>query len=319
MNRKNLIISVLVGLLIGAGLTYVAIPKPVECDHSAIEAQINNLEAQKINLKNNLEERSSELEKANNNYVLLQAQSESEKSQLESQIDYLQIELDEFVCPSPEKIFIETSFSQVEDTSSRLQYWIDRANSTIKIMVQLITQNDLADCLIEAHERGVDIDIVIDNQYETSTGSDFLELHEAGIDIRHDKRSALMHHKIMLIDGHVVIIGSYNWSDSAEHNNDENIIVLNSQEIYSDYLSEFNRIRAKCDREVSVVVEPEPEPESKPEPEPTVTYVASKNSEVFHRSGCYYVDRIKPSNMIFFYSRESAINSGRRPCLSCKP
>jgi endonuclease YncB( thermonuclease family) len=48
-------------------------------------------------------------------------------------------------------------------------------------------------------------------------------------------------------------------------------------------------------------------------------YVASKNSEVFHKAACSYVDSIKESNKIFFSSRSAAINSGRRPCKRCKP
>ncbi|MHA2163360.1 MAG: phospholipase D-like domain-containing protein, partial [Candidatus Thorarchaeota archaeon] len=55
-----------------------------------------------------------------------------------------------------------------------------------------------------------------------------LETNDSGVDIRGDDRSGLMHHKVMIVDGYVVITGSHNWSDSAEDSNDENIIVLNS-------------------------------------------------------------------------------------------
>jgi len=48
-------------------------------------------------------------------------------------------------------------------------------------------------------------------------------------------------------------------------------------------------------------------------------YAASKNSDVFHYIGCFYVARIKPENLILFKTREESIASGRKPCKKCKP
>ena len=48
-------------------------------------------------------------------------------------------------------------------------------------------------------------------------------------------------------------------------------------------------------------------------------YVASVNSEVFHKPSCRWAKKIKPHNIVGFKSREDAINSGRRPCKVCKP
>jgi len=54
--------------------------------------------------------------------------------------------------------------------------------------------------------------------------------------------------------------------------------------------------------------------------EPTKSvYVASKNSKVFHKSGCTWVKRIKPDNLISYKTREDAVNDGKRPCKNCKP
>lgn len=137
---------------------------------------------------------------------------------------------------------IDISFSRTEDTSSLLQYWIDRANETIRLMVMCITQDELAEALVEAHNRGIDIEIYIDNLYVSSSGSDFSYIQDAGIDIRSDDRSAYMHHKVMIIDAHIVVTGSYNWSASAEDRNDENIIILDSISIAEIYMEEFNRL-----------------------------------------------------------------------------
>ena len=48
-------------------------------------------------------------------------------------------------------------------------------------------------------------------------------------------------------------------------------------------------------------------------------YVASKNSNVFHKPECSAAKRIKPENIIGYNNRGEAIKSGRRPCKRCKP
>ena len=51
-----------------------------------------------------------------------------------------------------------------------------------------------------------------------------------------------MHHKVIIIDDHTVITGSFNFSRSAEKNNDENIVILRNAAIAELYLQEWQRI-----------------------------------------------------------------------------
>ena len=48
-------------------------------------------------------------------------------------------------------------------------------------------------------------------------------------------------------------------------------------------------------------------------------YVASKNSQVFHKPECRWAQRIKPENLVGYNSRQEAIDAGKRPCKQCKP
>jgi len=48
-------------------------------------------------------------------------------------------------------------------------------------------------------------------------------------------------------------------------------------------------------------------------------YVASKNSDVFHKPECSSAKRIKPENLVGYSSRDEAINTGKRPCRRCNP
>ena len=48
-------------------------------------------------------------------------------------------------------------------------------------------------------------------------------------------------------------------------------------------------------------------------------YVASKNSEIFHKPGCRWARNISEGNLVTYNSREEAVKAGKRPCKSCKP
>jgi len=51
-----------------------------------------------------------------------------------------------------------------------------------------------------------------------------------------------MHHKLFIVDEKIVVLGSYNFSRSAEENNDENIIIIYNEKIAEFLLQEFQRV-----------------------------------------------------------------------------
>lgn len=48
-------------------------------------------------------------------------------------------------------------------------------------------------------------------------------------------------------------------------------------------------------------------------------YVASSQSDVFHKPDCSYVKNISAANKITFDTRQQALNAGYRACSKCKP
>ena len=51
-----------------------------------------------------------------------------------------------------------------------------------------------------------------------------------------------MHHKVLIIDEHIVITGSYNFTANAEQRNDENLLVIDDPALAHLYLAEFQRV-----------------------------------------------------------------------------
>ena len=136
--------------------------------------------------------------------------------------------------------FIAVSFSRVDDTSSLICTWIDKANSTIDVAVYSFTQYSIGDALVAAKARGVNVRVVMEHDTISDSGSEYSWLQSKGISIRTDSSEGLMHNKFFVIDGSIVGTGSFNWTKSAENDNDENLLIVRSESLANKYLNEFN-------------------------------------------------------------------------------
>jgi len=130
-------------------------------------------------------------------------------------------------------------FSPNGGCKTELLNWINRANQSIYVLIYSFTLDDVANALIAAKNRGLDVKIVMDNTQAAGQGSEYQTLLNAGVTVRTDNRSADMHDKVAIIDNQIVITGSFNWSTSAETENNENLIVFRSPSLASTYTTEF--------------------------------------------------------------------------------
>lgn len=144
---------------------------------------------------------------------------------------------------------IETYFSPDDHTADRIIELIQNAQQSIYFMAFSFTSDPIADAMIERANAGLDVAGVMETrQYNSNTGGEFDTLVEAGIDVLLDGNPNNLHHKVIIIDGQIVITGSYNFSRSAEERNDENTLIIYNAEIAAQYLAEFERVMAKASR-----------------------------------------------------------------------
>ena len=133
-------------------------------------------------------------------------------------------------------------FSRTMDCASIIISLIDSAQQSVLVAVYSFTSDSLASALIRAHQRGVEVRVVIEMEQANVRGSEYERLRSAGVAVRLDGNSDSMHHKFMVVDGRVVVTGSYNWSAAAEDRNDENLIVIYDQGVAALYSREFERV-----------------------------------------------------------------------------
>jgi phosphatidylserine/phosphatidylglycerophosphate/cardiolipin synthase-like enzyme len=144
---------------------------------------------------------------------------------------------------------VEVYFSPEDGTLEHILEAVNNAKVNISFMAYSFTSDELGQALIERAADGVKVEGVVDeNQYHSNEGSEYDRLKSAGIDVRLDGNPHLMHHKVLIIDGQIVITGSYNFSNNAEHNNDENTLIIHNHDLASQYLAQFDQIYNQVQR-----------------------------------------------------------------------
>ena len=121
---------------------------------------------------------------------------------------------------------------------------IDRATSTLDVGLYSFTDDQLGAAVIRAHRWGVAVRVILEARNANSTGTEAEKLYEEHIPLKVDSASGLFHHKFAVIDREIVITGSYNWSDSADDDNFENVVVIECPEIAAAFTQEFERLWA---------------------------------------------------------------------------
>jgi phosphatidylserine/phosphatidylglycerophosphate/cardiolipin synthase-like enzyme len=117
---------------------------------------------------------------------------------------------------------------------------INTATSTLDGAFYEIRYQPFVDALIQAENRGVSIRIVTDTDYITNSFTQ--QLINAGISVKGDNRSALMHNKYVIIDGRKVWMGSTNVTDTCNANNYNNTILWDSSALASIYKTDFEEM-----------------------------------------------------------------------------
>ena len=144
-------------------------------------------------------------------------------------------------------IQIETFFESEGNVRERIIDLIEDADDSVLFMSFVLTDNDIARAIVAQHRASVRVAGVIESRNIGDTGSDFAALQQAGVDVLVDGNPYLLHHKVIILDGSIVITGSYNFSASAADNNDENVLILHSPEVAVRYVEEFSSVYNTAD------------------------------------------------------------------------
>ena len=135
---------------------------------------------------------------------------------------------------------VEARFSPKGGCTEAVVREIKKARREVLVLAYSFTSRPIAEALVEAKLRGVHVDVVLDHSNEGEPYSDLHFFLEQGLAPLIDPHHAIAHNKVMVIDGRVLITGSFNFTHHAENDNAENLLVIKGHpELVHAYRQDF--------------------------------------------------------------------------------
>lgn len=136
---------------------------------------------------------------------------------------------------------VQVFFSPRGGAQDALVATIGQAKDSIFVQAYSFTSAPIAKALVDAAKRGVKIEAILDKSQrsERYTGATFLR--NEGIPVYIDDKHAIAHNKVMIIDGSIVVTGSFNFTKAAEEKNAENLLIIRNKEMAEIYMANWKK------------------------------------------------------------------------------
>jgi phosphatidylserine/phosphatidylglycerophosphate/cardiolipin synthase-like enzyme len=124
---------------------------------------------------------------------------------------------------------------------------INGARHEVLVQAYSFSSKPIAEALIAAKTRGVQVSILLDKSNENEQYSDLSLFVEQGLAPLVDTHHAIAHNKVMVIDHKTVITGSFNFTHQAEAENAENLLIIKGNAaLAKSYRSHFADHKGHC-------------------------------------------------------------------------
>jgi phosphatidylserine/phosphatidylglycerophosphate/cardiolipin synthase-like enzyme len=143
----------------------------------------------------------------------------------------------------PEGASYEVGFSPDGKSIDVILDAINSAHTSILVAAYSFTSKPIATALMNAHKRGVNVQVVADKKSNGTKYTATKFLANQGVPVRLNNHYAIFHHKFMVIDGDTLETGSFNSSAGAVDKNAENVLLLKHvKPIAEQYTEEWKKL-----------------------------------------------------------------------------
>jgi len=144
---------------------------------------------------------------------------------------------------------IETYFSPAGAAAAHVDDALLAARDSIYFMAFDFTRQDFGQTLLDQAEAGRDVRGVFEGAQLAAGGDQvWTMLTKGGLaaNVRKDGNQYNLHDKVFIIDKATVVTGSYNFSASAEDDNDENTLIIHNPAIAAAYFAAWEKVWAQA-------------------------------------------------------------------------
>jgi phosphatidylserine/phosphatidylglycerophosphate/cardiolipin synthase-like enzyme len=139
---------------------------------------------------------------------------------------------------------VENYYSAEDGVASRIVDQIGRAEQKIHFLAFSFTHDGIGRAILDKQAAGLQVQGVFETTGSNTRFSEYTTMKDAGLEVYQDGSPYLMHHKVILLDDRLTIFGSFNFSDGADRDNDENLLIVDDRELTARFEQEFQRVLA---------------------------------------------------------------------------
>ena len=129
---------------------------------------------------------------------------------------------------------------------------IGEAKKHIYVQAYAFTSQPIAQALVDAHKRGVKVEVCADEAFSHHSRSLTGFLADHGVGVWLDGQHPIAHSKTIVVDGHTVITGSFNFTESAEARNLENMWTIEDRDAAAKLEQNFSEHQGHSVRQLVV-------------------------------------------------------------------
>jgi phosphatidylserine/phosphatidylglycerophosphate/cardiolipin synthase-like enzyme len=141
-------------------------------------------------------------------------------------------------------IRVENLFAPEDDVTSEIARRIRQAKTAVDFMAFSFTDDTIGGAVLARANAGIPVRGVFETTGSETVYCEYDKMKAAGLDVWLDGNPYLMHHKVFILDAATVIFGSFNFSVSAQQDNDENLLIVDDASLAQQFESEFGKVYA---------------------------------------------------------------------------
>ena len=144
----------------------------------------------------------------------------------------------------PDGTVLENYFAPHDKCADHLTRLVQETQKSLDFLAFSFTHHGIGRAVMDkAQFNGVKVRGVFEKTQTASGHSEYGAMHSLGLDVWLDGNPRNMHHKVMVIDGATTVTGSFNFSESADKSNDENILFIrNNPTVAGLFTAEADRV-----------------------------------------------------------------------------
>ena len=139
---------------------------------------------------------------------------------------------------------VDVCFVPAERCDVRIADEIATARSSIRLQAYGFNSKVILPALVAAKERGVDIAVILDRSDERGSHIGIAAMQAVGVPVWIDTPPGIAHMKAIVIDQRKVIAGSFNFTNSAQRRNVEDVLFVDDPRLAARFLENWGERQA---------------------------------------------------------------------------